>query len=47
MFYTTLFFLDSAKDSFAMIDQSDIMVQLKIQKIEKYITHAERQIDQV
>ena len=47
IFYITRFFLDSAKESIAMIDQSDIMVQLKIQEIEKYITHAERQIDQV
>lgn len=41
------FFLDRAKESIAMIDQFDMMVQLKIQKIEKYIAHAERQINQV
>jgi len=41
------FFLDRVKESIAIIDQSDIMAQLKIQEIEKYIAHAERQIDQV
>ncbi len=41
------FFLDRVKESIAMTDPSDIMVQLKIQEIEKYIAHAERQIDQV
>lgn len=41
------FFLDRAKESIATIDPSDIMAQLKIQEIEKYIAHAERQIDQI
>jgi len=40
------FFLDRVKESIAVIDTSDIMVQLKIQEIEKYTAHAERQIDQ-
>lgn len=30
-----------------MIDPSDIMAQLKVQEIERYIAHAERQIDQI
>jgi uncharacterized protein Yka (UPF0111/DUF47 family) len=40
-------FLDSVEESIAMIDPSDIMAQLKVQEIEKYIAHAERQIDQI
>lgn len=40
-------FLDSVEKSIAMIDPSDLMAQLKVQEIEKYIAHAERQIDQI
>jgi hypothetical protein len=40
-------FLDSVEESIAMIDPSDIMAQLKVQEIERYIAHAERQIDQI
>ena len=40
-------FLDKVKESIAAIQPSDIVLQLKIQEIEKYIAHAERQIDQI
>ncbi|MBE9592177.1 MAG: ISNCY family transposase, partial [Proteobacteria bacterium] len=40
-------FLDKVKDSIAAIQPLDIILQLKIQEIEKYIAHAERQIDQI
>ena len=40
-------FLDKVKDSIAAIQPLDIVLQLKIQEIEKYIAHAERQIDQI
>ena len=40
-------FLDKVKDSIAATQPLDIVLQLKIQEIEKYIAHAERQIDQI
>jgi len=40
-------FLDSVEESIAMVDPSDIMAQLKVQEIEKYIAHAKRQIGQI
>ena len=41
------FFFDRVKESIGAIQPSNIVIQLKIQEIEKYITHAERQIEQV
>ena len=40
-------FLDKVKDSIVATQSFDIVIQLKIQEIEKYIAHAERQIDQI
>jgi len=40
-------FLDKVKDSIAATQPLDIVLQLKIQEIKKYIAHAERQIDQI
>ena len=40
-------FLDRIKENFAMVQSCDMIVQLKIQQIEKFIAHAERQIDQI
>jgi len=40
-------FLDKVKDSIAAIQPLDIVLQMKIQEVEKYIAHAERQIDQI
>jgi len=40
-------FLDRIKENLAMIQSRDMIVQLKIQQIEKFIAHAERQIDQI
>jgi len=40
-------FLDNVKDSIAAIQPLDIILQVKIQEIEGYIAHAERQIDQI
>ena len=40
-------FLDKVKDSIATIQPLDTVLQLKIQEIEQYIAHVERQIDQI
>ena len=39
--------LDKSKESIVVLQSFDIVIQLKIQEIEKYIAHAERQIDQI
>jgi hypothetical protein len=39
--------LDKVKESIVATQSFDIVIQLKIQEIEKYIAHAERQIDQI
>lgn len=40
-------FIDKVKENIAEIQSCDIVVQLKIQEIEKCVAHAERQIDQI
>ncbi len=40
-------FLNKVKETITKIQPLDIILQLKVQKIEKYITHAERQINQI
>lgn len=39
--------IDKAKESIASILSADLLVQLRIEEIQKYIAHAERQIDQI
>ena len=39
--------LDKVKESIVATQSFDIVIQLKIQEIKKYIAHAERQIDQI
>jgi len=39
--------LDKVRESIVATQSFDIVMQLKIQEIEKYIDHAERQIDQI
>lgn len=40
-------FLDKVKGSIAVIQPFELILQLQIEEIEKYIAHAERQIDQI
>ncbi|MBA7670389.1 ISNCY family transposase ISDpr11 [subsurface metagenome] len=39
--------IDRVRETITSISSPDIVVHLKIQEIQKYITHAERQIDQI
>ena len=39
--------IERAKETIGFIRSADLMVQLRIEEIEKYISHAERQMDQI
>jgi len=41
------YFIDRVRETIAFITSSDLLVHLKVQEIDKYIAHAERQIDQI
>lgn len=40
-------FIDRARETIGLISSPDFMVHLRIEEIEKYISHGERQIDQI
>jgi len=41
------YLIDRVRETISVISSPDIMVQLKIEEIKRYIRHAERQIDQI
>jgi IS5 family transposase len=41
------FFIERARETISLISSPDLMVHLRIIEIEKYIAHAERQMDQI
>jgi transposase, IS5 family len=41
------YFIDRVRETIAFITSPDLLVHLKVQEIDKYIAHAERQIDQI